>query len=247
MSPGNSRDRPDWRNESLGTMKRIALWLVDVVGEGNTFTKQQLHKAIPGTPQLDRRLRDLRVYGWVIDSDRSRPSLGPAELLFTKAGEPVWEPGATRSLTRRLLTPHIRDEVLSRDGFACVNCGLAVVEGPIEAPVEAILELAHITPLAAGGSSTPDNLITLCANCHKLLDSSTQSFSADDVWTQIEKLSAHDRTRLLAWMAMDRKPSSPAEKAWALYRRLSHDQRRTITHRLGQAVVEQTEGDLPST
>ncbi|GAA5075194.1 hypothetical protein HNP84_007516 [Thermocatellispora tengchongensis] len=246
MIPDTSSDRPDWRNENLGTMKRVALWLANVVGEGNTFTKQQLHKAIPGAAQLDRRLRDLRDYGWVIDTDRTRPSLGPTEMLLTRAGDPVWEPGATRSLTRQPLTHHIRDEVLARDGFACVNCGLAVVEGPLEAPVKIVLELAHITPLAAGGSNTPDNLITLCANCHKLLDNSRGSFSTDDVWAQIETLSTHDRTRLLAWMAMDHKPSTPVEKAWALYRRLSRDQRRIITHRLGRAVVERTESEFPS-
>lgn len=54
---------PDWRDEALGTRVRVALWLRDEVGEGRTFKKQALRSAIPGSEQVDRRMRDLRPSG----------------------------------------------------------------------------------------------------------------------------------------------------------------------------------------
>jgi hypothetical protein len=39
-----------WNDPKLkvGSMVRAALWLVEEVGEGNTFTKEQLREAFPG-------------------------------------------------------------------------------------------------------------------------------------------------------------------------------------------------------
>ena len=50
----------------------------------------------------------------------------------------------------------IRQRVMARDGYRCVDCG-----GKEE------LEVHHIVPLAEGGTNTPDNLITLCKRCHR--------------------------------------------------------------------------------
>jgi hypothetical protein len=245
VRPDASQERPDWRHEGLGTMIRAGLWLLSEVGEGNIFTKNQLREAFPGISQVDRRLRDLRDYGWVIDTDRSLARLGASEMLFIKAGEPVWEPRRSRSPLRRTLTPQIREKVLARDGFSCTNCGLSAVEGPIEASVKAVLEMAYVIPLTAGGSSELDNLITLCANCHKILGlESVKLPDTDDVWNLMGDLSTQDRTRLLAWIAMDHRPPTPAEKAWSLYRRLRPDQRTALTHRLGQAVIDQAESGM---
>lgn len=48
-----------------------------------------------------------------------------------------------------------RDEVLERDGTACVSCGC-----------EEDLEVHHIIPRDRGGENAKDNLATLCADCH---------------------------------------------------------------------------------
>ncbi|MFF4122667.1 HNH endonuclease [Microbispora rosea] len=244
MEPDVSHERPDWRNERLGTRVRVALWLLSEVGEGNSFTKDQLRQAFPKAEQVDRRLRDLRESGWVIHTNRTHSRLGASEMLFAEAGEPIWEPGRTIWSTRRALTPHIRDKVFERDGYSCVNCGLSVVEGPLEASIKTVLEIAHVTPLAAGGTSGLENLITLCANCHRLFDHGTvQHPDAEEVWDIVQELSEQDQARLLAWIAMDRKPPTQAEKAWSLYRRLRPEQRTSVAHRLGQAVLDRTDAD----
>jgi hypothetical protein len=84
---------PRWDDPSLtlGSMMRAALWLVTVVGEGNKFTKQDLREAFPGIAQIDRRMRDLRDFGWIIDTTREDPTLAAEEFRLVQAGVPVWD------------------------------------------------------------------------------------------------------------------------------------------------------------
>lgn len=51
--------------------------------------------------------------------------------------------------------PTFRHETLERDGHRCTQCGSTTD-----------LEIHHITPVAAGGTNAPDNLTTLCHDCH---------------------------------------------------------------------------------
>ena len=50
---------------------------------------------------------------------------------------------------------HIRNLVLKRDHYSCVNCGCSKE-----------LNVHHLTPRYAGGIDEPENLITLCTACH---------------------------------------------------------------------------------
>jgi hypothetical protein len=59
---------------------------------------------------------------------------------------------------RRALSKKIRFEVFKRDSFRCQYCGA-------EAP-NVLLEIDHITPVAAGGSNELLNLITACTPCN---------------------------------------------------------------------------------
>ncbi|MFD5437052.1 HNH endonuclease [Kitasatospora sp. NPDC127067] len=223
-----------WDDESLGVRKRVALWLSREVGDGNVFTMDQLREAFPGVAQLDRRLRDLRNDGWVIDTARSDSSLHPNEMRFAARGLPVWE--SSVRFPRR--GSALRDEVLKRDGFACTHCGLSVAEAPSSAPAEVVLEVAHITSLAAGGSGGLENMITLCANCHRLLDHA-KPVDPDSVLQQVDDLSEDERSLLLAWMVLDQRPFSPVERAWAAYRRLRPAERKAVTRRVAEAVRDQ--------
>lgn len=91
---------PDWTNPKMGTMVRAALWLVTQVGEGNVFTRRQLHAAFPDVTQIDRRVRDLRDHDWVLHTNREDPTISPGETRFVRAGAPVWVPGARRVVPR---------------------------------------------------------------------------------------------------------------------------------------------------
>lgn len=49
----------------------------------------------------------------------------------------------------------LRQEILSRDGHQCVNCG-----------AQAELEVHHVVPLHRGGTNKRTNLVTVCRGCH---------------------------------------------------------------------------------
>jgi hypothetical protein len=61
-----------------------ALWLAAEVGEGGVFTKEQVRQAFPGISQADRRIRDLRDYGWVIHTNTDDASLASGEQRLVK-------------------------------------------------------------------------------------------------------------------------------------------------------------------
>lgn len=59
---------------------------------------------------------------------------------------------------RKGMSKKVRFEVFKRDGFVCQYCGAH--------PPEAVLHVDHIDPVAAGGSSDIDNLVTACDSCN---------------------------------------------------------------------------------
>ena len=50
----------------------------------------------------------------------------------------------------------IRAAILRRDKYTCQDCGGG-----------SVLEVHHIVPVREGGSDHPDNLTTLCVDCHR--------------------------------------------------------------------------------
>lgn len=230
---------PEWTDRRIGMRVRLALWLRDVVGEGNTFTRAQLREAFPESAQVDRRLRDLRGDGWEIESKLTLVNLNQHEFLFVRAGEPVWDP-ATRAarVARRTPSSRVRREVLERDGHACVRCGSQAGVVP--------LEVAHVVPLSRGGTANTDNLITLCPNCHVAADRDSRSSSEEEVWSRMQKLSPGEQSRLLAWMALDRRPVSAVEEAWQMYRAAPVSQKDSLKERLAHVISVRDEGDGPT-
>ncbi len=61
--------------------------------------------------------------------------------------------------TRAPVSKRLRFEIFKRDGFTCQYCGAT--------PPGALLECDHIYPVAEGGSSDADNLITSCFACNR--------------------------------------------------------------------------------
>ncbi|MFJ5639867.1 HNH endonuclease [Streptomyces sp. NPDC093223] len=230
---------PEWTDQKIGTKVRLALWLRDVIGEGNTFTKAQLRDAFPESAQVDRRLRDLRGDGWEIETRLTLVNLNQHEFLFVRAGEPVWDP-ATRAarVARRALSVRVRREVFKRDGHACVRCGSQAGVVP--------LEVGYVVPLAQGGTTGADNLITLCPNCHVAASRDSHTSGEEEVWLRMQKLSPGEQSRLLAWMALDHRPVSAVEEAWQLYRAAPISQKNALKERLARVIGVRDEGDKPA-
>jgi hypothetical protein len=67
------------------------------------------------------------------------------------------------------ISQKLRDKILARDNFRCVFCGRGANDG-------VALHVCHIIPVSKGGTSTDDNLQTLCEDC-SLGNSNRQSRS----------------------------------------------------------------------
>lgn len=59
---------------------------------------------------------------------------------------------------RKNPSKRLRFEVFKRDCFTCQYCG--------KQPPDVVLEADHVDPVAAGGATTIDNLITACEDCN---------------------------------------------------------------------------------
>ncbi len=96
--------------------------------------------------------RHLRVPAQPAEPDRAklcsslRPRSGLTERPVRRARDP--------------LPARVRFSVLQRDGFRCTYCGRPGNEPGV------VLHIDHVVPIAAGGSSAEDNLVTACQECN---------------------------------------------------------------------------------
>ena len=63
---------------------------------------------------------------------------------------------------RLLMTKKLREFIKERDNFTCCNCGNSIHKEP-----NLLLEIDHIIPVSKGGTTTEENLQTLCWKCNR--------------------------------------------------------------------------------
>jgi hypothetical protein len=224
---------PKWNDPELkaGTMIRTALWLIAEVGEGNTFTKEQHRDAFPGVAQADRRMRDLRDFGWVIHTSAEDASLKPEEQRFVTAGLAVWEPGVRGSAAGKAITAKQRQATFAADGYQCTVCGIAGGEAYPDAPYE-----SAVLSVTRRESERPDGekevaLITECKRCRSGA-SAAAAVSATRLLADLKALDPADRDRLARWVERGRRGATPLDRVWTAYRRLSAHERAEIAQYL---------------
>lgn len=225
--------RPDdIRFQKAGTMVKGALWLVNEVGVGNTFTKDQLRQAFPGVSQIDRRIRDLRDYGWVIRSNTEDASLRPEEQRFVKQGLRVWDPTERRQGGTSTLTAKERRKVLERDGYQCTVCGIAGGESYPDRDYETAVLSITKSPSADPGK-VEDHFVTECRRCK----SGQASIAQNDiqvVLSNVRALSDEDRQRLARWVSRGRRGPTPLDRVWFSYRQLPTELRERVIDNLAE-------------
>ncbi|MEU6319209.1 hypothetical protein [Streptomyces sp. NPDC047009] len=224
---------PRWDDPQLkmGTMVRGALWLLQAVGDGNTFTKDELREAFPGVSQADRRVRDLRDYGWVIYTSSEDASLSAEAQRFVSPGVAVWDPAARRAAAPDKAVSNVeRKGILARDDYMCTVCGIAggeeYADGTRQAAVLSVSRMETVLP----GGEVETLLVTECKRCRA--GAREAPARADEVLTAIRDLAPGDRRRLALWISRGRRGSTPLERAWSGYRRLPADARAAITDEL---------------
>lgn len=78
---------------------------------------------------------------------------------------PMTEDNEENYTTSRRVMSIDRQKIFERDNYQCQNYGTKYDED------SNILEIAHQTPIQQGGDpNDPDNLVTLCPNCHNKFD-----------------------------------------------------------------------------
>lgn len=221
---------PRWNDQSVkrGTKIRVALWLVQEVGEGSTFTKAALRDSFPGIEQVDRRMRDLRDHGWVIHTNKEDASLTPNELRFVKAGEEVWKPGKSRSPDT--LTNKQRKEIMAADNYLCVTCGIAGGELYPDAAYETAQLGVTTRRTEIDGESTVQ-FVTECKRC-KAGGNPVAEPTPDNVIADLQALHDEDRAIVTSWIVNGRREPTPADRLWSAYLRLPAESRAAIADRL---------------
>ncbi|GAA0562108.1 hypothetical protein GCM10010172_51600 [Paractinoplanes ferrugineus] len=200
-------------------MQRCALWLMQEVGVGNTFTKEHLRQSFPGVAQADRRMRDLRKFGWVIRTSADDATLLREDQRFVGAGVPVWEQSARRAAApERRFSAKEKTSVLARDSHMCTQCGVAAGDSYLDDPNQtALLSVVQRSTVLPDGQTT-NSLVTECKRCHS--GSGGEPARADEVLASYEALDDRDRQRFRRWTEADRRGSTPLERVWSAYRRL---------------------------
>lgn len=210
---------PSWDDPKLGTMDAGGLWLIQVIGKGNIFTKAQIRDAFPNIAQADRRIRDLRTWGWVILSSKEDATLTLDQQRFVESGVPTWDKEARRQAKReKPITAKEREATLSRDDYLCTVCGISGGEAYPDSPAHTAVLVVSRRPVATADGIESMLLVTECKICRSGLGSQVRDISK--ALEAFRALDNDDRTRLAQWVKAGRRDLTAAEKAWAQYMRL---------------------------
>jgi hypothetical protein len=214
---------PKWNDPKLkaGTMVRTALWLIAEVGVGNTFTKEQHRRDFSGVTQADRRLRDLRDYGWVIFTNTEDVTLRPEEQRFVRAGLAVWEPGARRTGRAGSISSKERHAAFAESDYQCRVCGIAGGElYADESGVAAVLSVSRRTFKTLAGQART----TLDVECKRCRGAIVAGVPVDLtlVLQEVRGLDALDQRTLSRWIDSGRR-TGKLDRLWAAIRRLPRD------------------------
>ena len=195
-------------------MKRAALWLVDMVGEGEIFTKEDLRLDFPTVAQIDRRVRDLRSHGWVIHTYSDDPSLSKDEQRLVRIGGHVWERGYVSPTTPDIATPKQRSEALAAANHHCMFCGAVAGESYDDDP----LKIAKLTVVRGAD----EGWLSCCLRCRQggAVPSSTHEF-----YRWYERLTRYEKRVLQTWVTHLQRAPTDIDRAWDAYRRLSQEDR----------------------
>lgn len=226
-----------WKDGSLPSRSRVALYLCQEVGLGEKFTMQSVREALPGIDEVDRRMRELREVGWKITTYRDRTDLAPSELRLEEIGDKVWEPGYRR-LKSESINARVRRKIFDRDDNRCVVCGIgAGEEYPAMPGRYARMTIGHLVPKGRQGWNDPSNLRTECSMCNEPVRDRTDP-GVDPGWlaNEIKSLPRADKRLLASWVLQDRRPYTEVDGLWQKYRQLSQPQREEIKRLLGEQI-----------
>ncbi|MFI1165297.1 HNH endonuclease [Streptomyces sp. NPDC020801] len=241
--------QPGTRNKPFGQERRLAAWLWFNKEIGDIFTMNELRDAlgtdiIGKSEHLNRRLRTLREVGWVIPSYKDDGSLRRDEYRVQVKGARYWLDEDRRAHRRFAPSARVRRQVMDRDGWRCVVCGVAARESyPGEPDNKARLTIGHRVPQerlrARGAADDIDNWRTECARCNEpVRDEIPDPRQYDEVLAQVRRMSRGNKRTLLNWLRRGERTRSDLDRVHDLARVLTHrEQADLITYLQGSPTV----------
>lgn len=211
-------------------MVRGALWLVAEIGVGNIFTKQQLREAFPEISQADRRIRDLRKFGWVIHESAQDASLNSDEQRLVTVGVPVWDRSARKGVLAKGPTDKQRREALAAHDYQCAACGIAAGEAYADKPHMRATLSAVSREIRSADGITSQMLACECRRCRA--GSSNEPLDLQRLNAEVDNLTEEERAVLLEWIRRGKREVERVERIWAALIRLPKEARDNIESRL---------------
>jgi len=159
---GVPADRAEFMLESMAAFLEIRE--MEIADETNAVTKphKRAHKRTPRGVPVSRPPVQIHVHEntatgrMTVQTDSGERELSKAESERMRCDAAVCEYGGRNTAT---IPPRVRREVLARDQHRCQAPGCGRTR---------FLEVHHIVARSSGGSNHSDNLVTLCASCHRL-------------------------------------------------------------------------------
>ena len=200
----------------------------------------------PTSEHIRRALRNLRKYGWIVQSSRDVGDLRPDEFRLEQIGAPIWLGKAKHRLGR--VSRKTRREVFDRDGHRCVLCGIGAKEPYPDQPDRlARLTLGHFVADSLQGTGDPENLRTECARCNEPVKEEAQrSESASEIWPKIRGRARADKARLLTWISNGYRERDAVDKLFDKVRVLPALQRDLIKSRLQSSLQKSLRRQAPA-
>ena len=145
----------------LGSKAKVRQFLLANIGR--VIESHELQAAAGGAGQYGRRVRELRDdEGWKILTHNDSTELKPGQYLLKE------QPPATPPVKfAQGISAKLRAQVLDRNGFTCVMCGLTPGEIDPNTGRKVRLHIGHIEDKSLGGKDELPNLRALCSTCNQ--------------------------------------------------------------------------------
>jgi len=164
LRPGEYVLEQDEPNAELASDWRVANEVRRLPGGAKHRLVEYLRRVFPRSADKERlayvakiqewprRMRELAEEGWQVVSNVDDPTLAPGEYRLKS-------PDQLPPLAREAIK--LRYTILERDQFTCTDCGRSPRRGDRVA-----LQIHHVRFVSQAGGNEPENLVTLCGDCH---------------------------------------------------------------------------------
>lgn len=163
---------------------------------GRVVTSRQLRDVVGNVSEWARRVRELREdEGWPIRTHHDKMELKPGEYILES------DPPEKKVTFRRGISAKLRAQVLDRNGFTCMMCGLTPGEIDPSTGRKVRLHIGHIKDRNFGGKDELSNLRALCSTCNQGAKNVT-ALKPDAIWllAQVRRAGLDEQREVFEWL-----------------------------------------------